>query len=91
MQVLNEHLEGRSSFYETDHRLRAKPGDWVWIDVLGQVITRVPRVSRSKKTIRNFPGIFQSDFFQPTQCNLQLGFFIKWSRPIGSGVIQGSG
>jgi two-component system sensor histidine kinase UhpB len=40
MQVLNEHLEGRSSFYETEHRLLAKSGDWIWIDALGQVITR---------------------------------------------------
>jgi two-component system sensor histidine kinase UhpB len=40
MQALNEHLEGRTSFYETEHRLQAKQGDWVWVDVMGQVITR---------------------------------------------------
>lgn len=43
MQVLNEHLEGRSSFYETEHRLQAKSGDWIWIDALGQVVTRDKR------------------------------------------------
>jgi two-component system sensor histidine kinase UhpB len=40
MQALNEHLEGRTSFYETEHRLQAKAGDWMWVDVMGRVITR---------------------------------------------------
>jgi PAS domain S-box-containing protein len=40
MKVLQDHLEGRSSFYETDHRLRRKSGEWSWFHAIGQVIAR---------------------------------------------------
>ena len=40
MKVLQDHLEGRSSFYETDHRLRRKSGEWSWFHAIGQVISR---------------------------------------------------
>lgn len=34
------HLNGKSKFYETTHRLRAKDGSWKWILVHGRVIER---------------------------------------------------
>jgi PAS domain S-box-containing protein len=40
LKVLQDHLEGRSSFYETDHRLRRKSGEWSWFHAIGQVIAR---------------------------------------------------
>jgi PAS domain S-box-containing protein len=40
LKVLQDHLEGRSSFYETEHRLRRKSGEWSWFHALGQVIAR---------------------------------------------------
>jgi PAS domain S-box-containing protein len=38
--LLNTHLEGRSEFYETEHRLRHKLGHWVWVLDKGRVIER---------------------------------------------------
>ncbi len=45
---LNEHLEGRSDHYETEHRLRAKDGSWKWILDSGKVFER----DRSGKPLR---------------------------------------
>lgn len=36
----NEHLEGRSSFYEAEHRLKAKSGEWKWVLARGTVVER---------------------------------------------------
>jgi len=38
--VLTDHLEGRSEFYECEHRLRHKDGSWRWILARGQVVER---------------------------------------------------
>lgn len=43
MKLMDDHLEGRSSFYETDHRLRRKSGEWAWFHAMGQVIARDSR------------------------------------------------
>ena len=40
MAALNEHLEGRSDHYETEHRLLAKDGSWKWILDSGKVFER---------------------------------------------------
>ncbi|MDY0042408.1 MAG: PocR ligand-binding domain-containing protein, partial [Desulforhabdus sp.] len=40
MEALNDHLEGRTPFYETEHRLRHKSGTWVWVLDRGRVIDR---------------------------------------------------
>ncbi len=40
MVVLNAHLEGRTPFYETEHRMRRKSGEWLWILDKGRVIER---------------------------------------------------
>ena len=39
-EILNAHLDGKTPFYETEHRLRHKSGDWVWVLVKGRVIKR---------------------------------------------------
>jgi PAS domain S-box-containing protein len=38
--VLNEHLQGRSAVYQTEHRLRAKSGAWKWVLDTGKVFVR---------------------------------------------------
>lgn len=43
LKVLQDHLEGRSSFYETEHRLRHKSGEWSWFHATGRVIARDSR------------------------------------------------
>ncbi len=40
MKVLNEHLDGTTDSYETEHRLRHKSGEWVWVLDKGRVIER---------------------------------------------------
>lgn len=39
-EVLNEHLEGRRPLYETEHRVRTKTGEWLWILDRGKVVVR---------------------------------------------------
>ncbi len=38
--ALKAHLEGRPSFYETEHRLQHKSGEWIWVLDKGKVIER---------------------------------------------------
>jgi PAS domain S-box-containing protein len=40
LHALQEHLEGRTPFYEVEHRLRTKTGEWKWILARGQVVLR---------------------------------------------------
>jgi PAS domain S-box-containing protein len=40
MKVLTKHLSGETDFYETEHRVRCKNGDWKWILDRGRVIER---------------------------------------------------
>ena len=40
MEVLNAHLEGKTPFYESEHRLRHKSGEWIWVLDRGTVIMR---------------------------------------------------
>jgi len=40
MDMLKAHLEGRTSFYETEHRLKHKSGQWIWALDKGKVIER---------------------------------------------------
>ena len=39
-KVLEPHLAGRVPFYETEHRMRHKSGEWIWVLDRGQVISR---------------------------------------------------
>jgi len=36
-KALNDHLEGRTPYYESEHRLRCKSGEWKWILDRGKV------------------------------------------------------
>ncbi|MBE7550178.1 MAG: PAS domain-containing protein [Anaerolineales bacterium] len=40
MAALADHLEGRTPLYQTEHRLRAKSGEWKWILDTGKVFVR---------------------------------------------------
>ena len=39
-EILNAHLDGKTDSYETEHRLRHKSGEWVWVLDKGRVIER---------------------------------------------------
>lgn len=38
--LMRAHLDGRTAFYECEHRLRGKHGDWVWVLARGRVVER---------------------------------------------------
>jgi len=38
--VLRAHLDGRTPYYETEHRVRTKSGEWKWILDRGKVVER---------------------------------------------------
>lgn len=37
---LKDHLEGKTPYYESEYRMRAKNGEWRWIAVRGEVVER---------------------------------------------------
>ncbi len=39
-RVLNAHIEGKTDFYKTEHRMKSKSGNWVWILDCGKVFRR---------------------------------------------------
>jgi diguanylate cyclase (GGDEF)-like protein/PAS domain S-box-containing protein len=39
-QKLAEHLRGKSSIFESEHRTRTKDGSWIWTQVCGKVVER---------------------------------------------------
>src|SRR5215210_2178411 len=39
-EALTAHLEGRTPFYEMEHRMRHKSGSWIWMLGRGKVISR---------------------------------------------------
>ncbi len=38
MQLVNDHLEGRKATYRSEHRMRTRSGDWIWVLGRGQVV-----------------------------------------------------
>ncbi len=40
MELLREHLEGRTPLFEAEYRLQAKSGEWLWILTRGRVVER---------------------------------------------------
>ncbi|MBF0271951.1 MAG: response regulator [Magnetococcales bacterium] len=40
MLVLDQHMAGRTPFYQTEHRLRTRNGAWLWILDRGKVVAR---------------------------------------------------
>ena len=41
-QVLRAHLDGKTAFYEAEHRLLTKTGQWKWVLARGKVFERAP-------------------------------------------------
>ena len=37
---MNAHLRGETPYYESEHRLRTKSGEWVWVLNRGKVVSR---------------------------------------------------
>lgn len=42
MDTLQTHLDGKTAFYETEHRMKNKSGEWVWILDRGRIVERNP-------------------------------------------------
>jgi len=40
MPIITDHLEGRTSIYQAEFRMRTKSGGWKWILATGKVVTR---------------------------------------------------
>ena len=40
IEAWNAHLEGRTEFYEAEHRVKAKSGEWNWVLSRGKVVDR---------------------------------------------------
>ena len=40
MATLDRHLRGETPLYESEHRLRTKSGDWIWVSDRGRVVER---------------------------------------------------
>jgi diguanylate cyclase (GGDEF)-like protein/PAS domain S-box-containing protein len=40
LELLQGHFDGRSSIYESEHRLRRKDGSWAWVLARGKVVQR---------------------------------------------------
>ncbi len=40
MRALDGHLAGNSPYYQVEHRLRAKSGEWKWVSASGKVVSR---------------------------------------------------
>lgn len=39
-EVLNEHIENRTPYYQCEYRLETKSGDWKWVRTMGKVVER---------------------------------------------------
>jgi len=53
MERLNSHLQGKTSVYKSEHRLREKNGSWVWVLDKGMIVERdsAGRPARAAGTI----------------------------------------
>lgn len=40
LEAWNAHLDGHTSFFEAEHRLKAKSGEWIWVLTRGKVVDR---------------------------------------------------
>ncbi len=48
--ILNDHLEGRTDFFQAEIRMRAKSGEWKWVSDAGKVIARDEQGKPSRAT-----------------------------------------
>jgi|GEM_PF-967273 len=40
IEAWNAHLEGRTAYYEAEHRVKSKSGEWLWVLSKGKVVDR---------------------------------------------------
>ncbi len=40
MDTLNRHLEGKTEYYASEHRMKSNDGTWIWIEDRGKVVER---------------------------------------------------
>jgi PAS domain S-box-containing protein len=40
MEKVNKHLEGKTSVYEAEYRIKHKSGDWIWVSDQGMIVER---------------------------------------------------
>lgn len=55
-RALNEHLEGRTPYYETEHRLKSQKGEWIWVQNRGRVVER-DKQGRALRVIGTYTDI----------------------------------
>ncbi len=49
---MNDHLEGQTDYYRSEHRLRTKSGEWLWVLARGKVVSRDAEVIRCGRPAR---------------------------------------
>jgi two-component system NtrC family sensor kinase len=59
LQVLKQHLAGNTAFFETEHRMITKSGEWKWVLNHGKVVTcnrsgRLLRISENQDLAYNY-------------------------------------
>jgi PAS domain S-box-containing protein len=54
VEAWNAHLEGRTPFFEAEHRVKAKSGEWNWVMTRGKVVDR----DRDGKPLRASGTVF---------------------------------
>lgn len=55
-EKLVEHLQGKSSYYETEHRLQKKDGEYIWVLARGRVVAR-DKNSRALRMVGTYTDI----------------------------------
>ena len=42
IEAFNDHAKGETSFYECEHRLRCKSGEYIWVLARAKIVERDP-------------------------------------------------
>ncbi|MGE3771285.1 MAG: PAS domain-containing protein [Gammaproteobacteria bacterium] len=95
--TLNAHLDGRTEYYETEHRLRHRDGSWRWVLDRGRVVERTPdgRPLRALGTHADITARKEAEHaLQRSEGRLQLAMGIAavatWDSDLVSGVTHWS-
>jgi len=95
--ALKAHLDGRTEYYETEHRLRHRDGSWRWVLDRGRVVERTPdgRPLRALGTHADItPRKEAEQALQRSEGRLQLAMTIAavatWDSDLVSGVTHWS-
>lgn len=54
--ALTAHFKGEQPYYDSEHRLRTRSGDWIWVQARGQVLRRSPE-GRALRCVGTFSDI----------------------------------